>query len=98
VAEYGRKKQRVKTGEANISLGKSYRRCETEILRPKRRRVLRRCETEKGRKKIEGVGVDEVARISCPEDGMSNEEFRRTVEAFIAREQRIRREEDYYLM
>jgi len=98
VAEYSREKQRMKTGEANISLEKGYRRCETEILRGKRRRVLRRCETEKGRKKIEGVPVKEVARISCPEDGMSNEEFRRTVEAFIAREQRIRREEDYYLM
>ncbi|KAK7341462.1 hypothetical protein VNO80_24392 [Phaseolus coccineus] len=93
VAEYSRKKQRMKTGEAKISLEKGYRRCERE----KRRGVLRRCESEseKGRKKIEGVPVEEVAR---PEDGMSNEEFRRTVEAFIAREQRIRREEDYYLM
>ncbi|XP_047161558.1 uncharacterized protein LOC124831575 [Vigna umbellata] len=98
VAEYSGKKQRMKTGEANIGLEKGYRRCETEILRQKRRRVLRRCETEKERKKIEGVPVEEVARISCPEDGMTNEEFRRTVEAFIAREQRIRREEDYYLM
>ena len=93
VAEYSRKKQRMKTGEAKISLEKGYRRCERE----KRRGVMRRCESEseKGRKKIEGVAVEEVAR---PEDGMSNEEFRRTVEAFIAREQRIRREEDYYLL
>ncbi|CAJ1933558.1 unnamed protein product [Sphenostylis stenocarpa] len=87
-------KQRMKTGEAK----KGYRRCETEILRAKRCRVLRRCETENKMKRIEGAPVEEVARISCPEDGMSNEEFRRTVEAFIAREQKIRREEDYYLM
>ena len=63
-------------------------------------RVLRRCETENGRKSIEPATIQEVAQISCPEDGMSNEEFRQTVEAFIARQQRMRREEeeDYYLM
>lgn len=89
VAECGKKKQRMKTGEKKV-----YRRCETEVVREKRRRVLRRCET----KRIEG---EEVVKVSCPEDGMSNEEFRRTVEAFIARQQRIRREEEndyYYLM
>ncbi|MCI10619.1 hypothetical protein A2U01_0031713, partial [Trifolium medium] len=66
-----------------------YRRCETEILK-KRRRVLRRCESENnGRKSIEPAPVpsaeEEMVRISYPEDEMSNEEFRRTVEAFIAK-------------
>ncbi|TKY67577.1 hypothetical protein E2542_SST10471 [Spatholobus suberectus] len=100
VADCSKKKQRMKTGEANIGLveKKGYRRCQTEIVREKRRLVLRRCETENGRKSIEAAPREEVAKISCPEDGMSNEEFRRTVEAFIARQQRIRREEDYYLM
>ncbi|XP_004507470.1 uncharacterized protein [Cicer arietinum] len=77
---------------------KSYRRCESEILK-KRRRVMRRCESENnGWKRIEGAPVveEEMVRISYPEDEMSNEEFRRTVEAFIARQQRIRREEDDY--
>ncbi|KAK7312323.1 hypothetical protein VNO77_36101 [Canavalia gladiata] len=90
-------KQRVKTEEVNIGLEKKekdYRRCHTEILSEKRRRLLRRCDTENNRKNIEG----EPARISYPQDDMSNEEFRRTVEAFIARQQRIRREEDYYLL
>ncbi|KAG5118345.1 hypothetical protein JHK82_032765 [Glycine max] len=83
VAEYSKKKQRMKTGQVNNGLKKGYR----------------RCETENGRKSIEPAPVEEVARISCPEDGMSNEEFRRTVEAFIARQQRMRKEEeDYYLM
>ncbi|KAK7264275.1 hypothetical protein RJT34_31882 [Clitoria ternatea] len=80
----------IETGEAKV---KSYRRCETEILSEKRCRLLRRCETEKRRENTE-----QVPRISYPEDGMSNEEFRRTVEAFIAKQQRIRREEDYYLV
>lgn len=99
VAEYSKKKQRMKTGEVNIGLKKDYRRCETEILSEKPHRVLRRCETENGRKSIEPATIQEVAQISCPEDGMSNEEFRQTVEAFIARQQRMRKEEeDYYLM
>ncbi|KAJ1428180.1 hypothetical protein SESBI_09186 [Sesbania bispinosa] len=84
-----------KTGEANIGnlgvkKGYRYRRCETEVL-SKRRRVLRRCETEKIRKIIE---AEEMKGISCPEDDISNEEFRCIVEAFIAKQQRIRREEE----
>ncbi|KAK9287366.1 hypothetical protein L1049_015783 [Liquidambar formosana] len=48
------------------------------------RHVLRRSATEKLEEKH-----------SYPEDGMSNEEFRQTIEAFIARQQRFRREEEY---
>jgi len=69
---------------------KSYRRCETEILK-KRRRVLGRCESENERKLIEAAtpaAEEEVVRISYPEDEMSNDEFRRIVEAFIAKQQR----------
>lgn len=32
---------------------------------------------------------------NIPEEGMSNEEFRRKIDAFIARQQRLRREEEY---
>lgn len=63
-----------------------YRRCDTEKLmevkREKAGSVLRRSETEK-------------VTSSYEEDGMSNEEFRRTVEEFIARQQRLRKEEEY---
>ncbi|XP_059434548.1 uncharacterized protein LOC132167554 [Corylus avellana] len=45
--------------------------------------VLRRLETQKCRKS------------SYSEDEMSNEEFQRKVEAFISRQQRLRREEEY---
>ncbi|XP_058759001.1 uncharacterized protein LOC131632236 [Vicia villosa] len=88
--------EKVKRG---VKKGYCYRRCESEVLK-KRRRVLRRCESEKNKeiKSIEGGGEEEmVMRISYPEDEMSNEEFRRTVEAFIAKQQRNLRgeEEDY---
>lgn len=85
--------EKVKRG---VKKGYCYRRCESEVLK-KRRRVLRRCESEnnKGRKSIEGGGEEEmVMRISYPEDEMSNEEFRRTVEAFIAKQQRVLRGEE----
>ncbi|XP_027355028.1 uncharacterized protein LOC113864957 [Abrus precatorius] len=93
-------KQRMKTGEANIGLEKRYRRCQTEILSEKRRRVLRRCDTEINKKSVERErdSRKDVARICYPEDKMSNEEFRRTVEAFIAKQQRMQREEDYHLV
>jgi len=82
-------KMKTKTG---LKKGYCYRRCETEILK-KRRRVLRRCESDNSRrKKIEAApaaaGEEEMVRISYPEDEMSSEEFRRTVEAFIAKQQR----------
>lgn len=66
-----------------------YRRCETEksmeVKREKHGSVLRRSETEK-------------IISSYEEDGMSNEEFRRTVEEFIARQQKMRREEEYSIV
>ncbi|KAG8368217.1 hypothetical protein BUALT_Bualt15G0022200 [Buddleja alternifolia] len=54
-----------------------------------RRRDLRRSMTEKYRK-----SVKKTAPAAAPEDEMSGEEFRRTVEAFIARQQRCLREEE----
>jgi len=67
---------------------KDYRRCQSEIVKrvvenEKPTRVLQRCETEKV--------VDK--KNLYPEDGMSNDEFRRKIEAFIARQQRLRTEE-----
>lgn len=96
-------KQRMKTGEANNGLEvKDYRRCQTEILcrvnsEKQPRGVLRRCETENRIKGIQDARNEEEEEVSYPEDNMSNEEFRRTVEEFIARQQRLRREEDYFL-
>lgn len=86
-------KQSTKTGDANTSLEvKDYRRCQSEIISSvqseKPRRVLQRCETEKSIEAAEREG-----RTSYPEDGMSNEEFRLTIESFIARQQRLRRQE-----
>ncbi|XP_061372700.1 uncharacterized protein LOC133315145 [Gastrolobium bilobum] len=83
---------------------KDYRRCQSEInirrvQSEKPRRVLQRCETDNSRRNIEFGGVPEsesesekvaLSTTSYPEDGMSNDEFRRTVEAFIARQVRLR--------
>lgn len=75
---------------------KNYQRSESEKLdrgtRNKLCRELRRSATEKCR---ESVGSGEGwMKISYPEDRMSNEEFRCTVEAFIARQKRFRRDEE----
>ncbi|XP_052192164.1 uncharacterized protein LOC127801262 isoform X2 [Diospyros lotus] len=53
----------------------------------KRRQELRRTATEACRNST-------AAEACYPEDEMSNEEFRRTVEAFIARQQRFLREQE----
>ncbi|KAI5592195.1 hypothetical protein BDE02_04G135800 [Populus trichocarpa] len=55
-------------------------------------RELRRSATEGCRKSI---GSDEeLEKRPCPEDKMSNEEFRCTIEAFIARQKRFRIDEE----
>ncbi|MED6149621.1 hypothetical protein PIB30_064241 [Stylosanthes scabra] len=74
---------------------KGYRRSQSEILRhverEKPRHVLQRCESMKNRGGSIGVSS------SYPEGGMSNDEFRRTIEAFIARQQRLRRQEQCFI-
>ncbi|KAK7309308.1 hypothetical protein RJT34_05928 [Clitoria ternatea] len=68
--------------------GKVYHRSQSEKLKEKgdggntmARRELRRSETEKAREN------------SYPQDKLSNEEFQRTIEAFIAKQMRFLREE-----
>lgn len=63
------------------------KRCQNEYSR----RELRRSVTERSRKSVNcGAGVNSYA-----EDEMSGDEFRRKVEAFIARQQRSLREEQF---
>ncbi|KAE9620370.1 hypothetical protein Lalb_Chr01g0002391 [Lupinus albus] len=90
----------MRTGESIIGMKvKGYRRCKTEILRhvqsdkENQYNVLHRCETEHIRKRVQRADPEEVVEISSPKDHMSNDEFRRTVEAFIIRQQRLLREE-----
>lgn len=77
---------------------KTYKRSQTENLhhenRAKMHRVLRRSATEKCRDSALCAETGKSEKISFPEDSLSNEEFRRTVEAFIARQQKFLREED----
>lgn len=65
----------------------SYRRSQSEKWKgAARRKELRRSETEKQREN----GGDE---ILYPQDELSNEEFQRTIDAFIAKQMRFLREE-----
>ncbi|PON98214.1 tRNA-methyltransferase non-catalytic subunit trm6MTase subunit [Trema orientale] len=74
---------------------KSYKRSNSEIVeRPRKpNRVLKRSETENFAKKTEQRERSDTGLY--PEDAMSSEEFRLKVEAFIARQQRFRMEEEY---
>lgn len=79
---------------------KRYQRSKSEKMEVVQRenpdRELRRSETEKCKKIVELR--EDTRNSSYPEDGMSNEEFRQTVEAFIARQQRLRREEEFSVL
>ncbi|XP_050365834.1 uncharacterized protein LOC126784411 [Argentina anserina] len=57
-------------------------------------RQLRRSGTEKLKKQIKS-GEKRLPEPVFPEDGMSNEDFRCKVEAFIARQQKLRLQEEY---
>lgn len=70
----------------------SYSQSSTNRVCEKSRRVLRHQQTEICRNSSRSC--EELAKSSYPEDEMSNEEFKRKVEAFIARQQRFRREEE----
>ncbi|KAK7386541.1 hypothetical protein VNO78_26849 [Psophocarpus tetragonolobus] len=78
------------TAHADAGPALKYRRSQSEKIKgeaakPPRRRQLRRAETEKRREKS--------PEILYPQDKLSNEEFQRTIEAFIAKQLRFLREE-----
>ena len=79
------------------SVVKDYKKTQSEKISrgvcEKSHRGLRRMQTENFRKSDHSC--QKLAKSSCPEDEMSNEEFQRKVEAFIARQQKIQREEEY---
>ncbi|XP_047168678.1 uncharacterized protein LOC124837388 [Vigna umbellata] len=84
----GRQIDPTKTETSLETVSKDYRRCQSDIVErvvenEKPPRVLQRCETEKVIRNVD----------SYPEDGMSNDDFRRKIEAFIARQQRLRKQE-----
>ncbi|PNY08650.1 hypothetical protein L195_g006432 [Trifolium pratense] len=97
-------KQGIKTECCKGMEVKEYiRRCQSEITLvrgvnsddEKEQKVLQRCESENDERKRRNIEFDKqkmMEKSSClyPEDGMSNDEFRRTVEAFIARQQKLR--------
>ncbi|XP_022948013.1 uncharacterized protein LOC111451717 [Cucurbita moschata] len=99
--------KQIDSGSGNASIAikkignpeeiKHYRRSQSEkiavVQRENPHSKLSRSETEKSKKIVRlSEGTEQ---ISYPEDGMSNEEFQEMVEAFIARQQRLRREEEF---
>ena len=83
------------TNSKTDSLVKIYRRSQSEKLnrdRPEKSRgVLLRSETEKCQQIM--ISGENRGKTWYPEDDLSNEEFQRTIEAFIAKQQRFRRQE-----
>lgn len=78
---------------------KSFRRTQSENLKRvkynKDCKQLRRLESEKYIKHNDSDDDEKLVKSSCAEDGMSSEQFRDTVEAFIARQKKLLREEEY---
>ncbi|XVF45319.1 hypothetical protein PTKIN_Ptkin02bG0196200 [Pterospermum kingtungense] len=74
---------------------KNYRRTQSENYKRmncnKACQQLRRLESEKYRKQSDSD--EKMVKSSYPEDGLSSEQFRDTVEAFIARQKKLLREE-----
>ncbi|CBI17481.3 unnamed protein product, partial [Vitis vinifera] len=83
------------TDSKRDSYVKVYRRSQSEKLNrdrsEKSRRILQRSDTEKCQQIV--ISGDDPAKTWYPEDELSNEDFQRTIEAFIARELRFRRQE-----
>ncbi|CAL0305918.1 unnamed protein product [Lupinus luteus] len=91
----GVQKQRTKSEDTSIGFEvKDYRRCQSEIINIGQSEntccVLKRCDTEINIEHGERVG-----RNSYPEDGMNSDQFRCTIEAFIARQKRLRKQEQF---
>ncbi|XP_039044921.1 uncharacterized protein LOC120184555 [Hibiscus syriacus] len=71
---------------------KSYRRTQSENLNRKKCKQLRKSGSEKHIK--HGGSGEKTVKSLYPEDGLSSEQFRNTVEAFIARKKALLREEE----
>ncbi|KAE8667404.1 putative Defensin-like protein [Hibiscus syriacus] len=73
---------------------KSFRRTQSENLNRKKCKQLRKSGSEKNIK--HGGPGEKTVKSLYPEDGLSSEQFRNTVEAFIARQKKLLREEEEY--
>ncbi|GLT86201.1 hypothetical protein SLE2022_043570 [Rubroshorea leprosula] len=95
--EYRKKRSNSEESTNNITIWretKDYRRCQSENMkRDKSYQRLRRSETEKYPKLNDSD--EKTVKNSYPEDNMSSEEFRYTIEAFIERQKRFRMDEEY---
>ncbi|XP_047326671.1 uncharacterized protein LOC124930363 [Impatiens glandulifera] len=95
----------VKIGEKNVTFNEQ-KQSSLDIARvkdipKKKERKIERSLSEKITKRIDGENTgrqlrrsatENCRKVKCPEEEMNGEEFRQTVEAFIARQQRFLRE------
>ncbi|GMJ12752.1 hypothetical protein HRI_004944400 [Hibiscus trionum] len=97
-----KEEKRIISLDVNASEGmKNFRRTKSENMKLTKSdkhycNQLRRSGSEKYVK--HGDHKEKLVKSSCPEDGMSNEQFRNTVEAFIARQKKLLREEEYSMI
>ncbi|KAL4360524.1 hypothetical protein GQ457_04G001970 [Hibiscus cannabinus] len=78
------RKNFCRTKSENLKLTRSGKRYCNQLQRSGSENIVKCADPER-----------ESAKNPCPEDGMSNEQFRDTVEAFIARQKKLLREEEY---
>ncbi|XVE66993.1 hypothetical protein DITRI_Ditri08aG0124800 [Diplodiscus trichospermus] len=92
-----REKQSKKIVHATSKGTKNFRRSQSENLNRltcnKAHQQLRRLKSEEYRKNNDSD--EKMVKNPYPEDGMSSEQFRNTVEAFIARQKKLLIEEEY---
>ncbi|XP_047326669.1 uncharacterized protein LOC124930361 [Impatiens glandulifera] len=65
---------------------------ERKIERSLSEKITKRIDGEKTGRQLRRSATENSRKVKCPEEEMNGEEFRKTVEAFIARQQRFLRE------
>ncbi|KAL1215732.1 hypothetical protein V5N11_024273 [Cardamine amara subsp. amara] len=86
------------SGVKRVSFGRSQSQKAFEAVRPlESRKIMKRHESEK-HMRICDSDKKVMVRVMKPEDGMSNEQFRTKIEAFIARQKRIQKDEEQHLI
>lgn len=97
---YDMKREQPKTasGVKRVSFGRSQSQKAFEAVEPlESGKIMKRYESEKCMR-ICDSDKKVLVRVKKPEDGMSNEQFRTKIEAFIARQKRIQKDEEHLIL
>lgn len=86
------------SGVKRVSFGRSQSQKAFEAVQPlESGKIMKRYESEK-HLRICDSDKKVLVRVKKPEDGMSNEQFRTKIEAFIARQKRIQKDEEHLIV